>query len=53
MNSPTQSTPKAFGVNNALAGTPTNCNTVAVLPPDAELATVIEKVNELINALRR
>jgi len=47
-------------INNALAGTPSNCNTVTTLsclpsdpPTDADWQVLADKLNELINALIR
>jgi hypothetical protein len=38
---------------SAIAGTSNNTNAVELLSGDADLASVIAKINELINAQRR
>ena len=40
-------------LTDAIAGTNANSNGVDLLDPNADLPTVIEKINELIQALRR
>ena len=40
-------------LTDAIAGTSITTNAVDLLEPNADLPTVIAKVNELINALRR
>jgi len=40
-------------LNDAIASTSANTNAVQLLDPNADMPTVIAKLNELINAQRR